>query len=89
MRLTAKQKRLVLDACASTRPGAKLVRKGEHWLAVWHVVRDVLVDPEVRVPAYAQWRAQAVANIESDGVWWNGVEAQASTRRAAIEEAIS
>tara|TARA_R110000824_G_scaffold102805_2_gene244595 strand:+ start:1835 stop:1993 length:159 start_codon:yes stop_codon:yes gene_type:complete len=52
-------------------------------------VRDVLVDPEVRVPAYAQWRAQAVANIESDGVWWNGVEAQASTRRAAIEEAIS
>lgn len=89
MRLTAKQKQQVLDACVVTRPGAKLLRKGEHWVAVWAVEYDALIDPTVRVSSRAKWRAQVVTGVETNGtVWWNGTEGQAGTRRAAIEEAL-
>jgi hypothetical protein len=88
MRLTQKQRQFILQSCRVTRPGADLIRRDGPWLAVWRVEHDALVDPS-KVPPAARWRAQVVASVDAEGVYWNGVEGQGKTRAAAIAEALA
>lgn len=89
MRLTSKQKQLVLQSSRVTRPGADLIRRDGHWLAVWQISHDALVDPDVKVPPALRWRAQIINSIEGEMVWWSGVEGHGKTRAAAIADAFS
>lgn len=89
MRLTQEQK----DQALSNRPGAKLVRVGEGWAAVWRNGRDYhgqnvrkVVWAEKTVPVFESGNPDPVRHVVLDQRWvaWWGPEFSSRKRRELI-----
>jgi hypothetical protein len=75
VRLSPKEK----AAALANRPGAKLVRVGSDWCAVWYDTFE---------PPASRWRGQVVTKVEQKregwAVWW-APEVFARTRREVVQ----